>query len=136
MIVIIGSCIHWLRYMLTYVYKVWIEYICNIMLCYICNVIFTNFSNNIFLFILFGRIILFICCQVLLQSPLNCWNLFNFCKIAYFCLPNLISDNISKWCVELMGHFILSKKRLTALPFLDICTKLTWNIWFICIFRR
>ena len=29
MTVIIGSCICWLRYMLTYVYKVWIEYIYN-----------------------------------------------------------------------------------------------------------
>ena len=136
MIVIIGSYIHWLRYMLTYVYKVWIEYIWNIMFCYICYVIFTNFINNIFFSLFFCRIILFYWGIILFIFTISL-KLSKFAgKILYFCLPNWIGDKISKLWVEFMGHFILSNKWIIVLPFLDICTNLTWNPWFSCIFRR
>ena len=87
--------------------------------CFICIVIFTHFINNIsfidsvrpnntivlFLFPSAFTISLklFIPLKIIKirQSPL---------KRIYFCLPNLICNKISKSCVELMGHFILSNK--------------------------
>ena len=101
---------------------------------YICNVIFTNFINNIF-FIDSVRPKNTIC---LLPSSFSIsLKLLKFAgKIIYYCLPNLISNEIYKSWVELMGPFILSDKWITVLPFLDICTNLTWNPWFSCIFRR
>ena len=118
MLVIIGSCIHWLKWMFIH----WLslpmfikyEFSTFAISCFVSYVM----SFSLILLIIFLLLILLRANNIIYLLPsvfTISLKLLKFTgKIIYFCLPNLNS----KSCLELMGHFILSNKWIIILPFL------------------
>ena len=83
------------------------------MLSFVSNFVLNYCISNIsFDSVLMSNIIYSL--ESALRSPLNCSDL----QAKYIFLPNLISVKISKSCIELKGHFILSQQWIIVLPFL------------------